>query len=135
MEEIGQTISSPSFAVMTPNDPVTQFRMFHLELEIPEDDSFQKTYGGGGYFPIFLVNESTSAGPVLVTLKHLNLKSDESDEDCDNPENIHEVEEIPEDKTSTARSNFVNIACYKLPDTMLIDVDVNLCRVAGAVVA
>ena len=79
------------------------------------------------YFPVFLVNETTSGGDVLVKLKIIYI-----DFGLDQEMNVQKV------KTSNNRTNFVTVSafhCRPLPESVILDVEVNLSRVAGTVVA
>ena len=123
MADFGQTIRSPSFSVETPNDPDTQVRQFHLKMEFPKDIQFEKENMGAAYYPVYLVNETTSGGDVLVKLKEIHFGDD----------NVDEYYDIERFKTAY---NFVTLcADPPFPASVILDVEVNLCKVAGTVVA
>ncbi len=78
------------------------------------------------YFPVFLVNETTSGGDVLVKLKSLILNTN----DVDSAINVQMV------KTSNNRTNFVTVFAYRpLPESVMLDVEVDLSKVVGTVVS
>ena len=153
MADFGQTIRSPSFSVETPNDPDAQVRQFHLKMEFPantdvkmngpegykdDDDAyfpvfpvfpvflvkkFEKENMGAAYYPVYLVNETTSGGDVLVKLKEIHFGDD-------NAEEYYDIERF---KTAY---NFVTLcADPPFPASVILDVEVNLSKVAGTVVA